>query len=396
MNKGKIILTIVIAAFIAAAALFYFSNRTSKLKNERALHEIFGSIEATEVDVNVKVPGKVADIAVEEGDFVREGERIATFEAENIKAKVKQAEAVYEAAVSKNRQAKVAYDAQAKQSEAVVKQAESALNAAKSQLKKVKGGARPQQLAQAGLLVEQAKNGYEYAKISYERLEQLAKENLVAQQKIDGAKTEMEVAKAKYETAVEQYNLVKEGAQQEDIDSASAVVGQAQAALAVANAAKLQIDLRKQDIEASKAQMEQAKGAVEEAKSYLNDSTVTAPVSGVVSMRSVDKGELVSTGMPIVTITNLKEIWLNIKVSENEISQFNYGEFVNVKISGLKGKIYKGKVTYIAAKPSYAVEKATPEKGSVDIVYFGVKIKLINEDLKLKPGMTGSIIIERE
>ena len=171
-----------------------------------------------------------------------------------------------------------------KQSAAVVKQAESALAAANSQLKKVKGGARPQQIAQAGLLVEQAKNGYEYSKITYERMEQLAKQNLIAQQKMDGARTEMEVAKSKYETAKQQYNLVKEGAQKEDIESANALVGQAQAALALANAAKLQVELRKQDIDASKAQMEQARGAVEEAQSYMNDSRVTAPVSGVISM----------------------------------------------------------------------------------------------------------------
>ena len=396
MKKAGAVLAGLIVLVILCIAVFYNSNSSSKQKIKNSQKEVYGSIEATEVDVNVKIPGKVGNILVDEGDIVKAGDIIAEFEAENIKAKVKQAEAIYNAADSKNRQAKIAYEAQMKQSAAVVKQAESALAAANSQLKKVKGGARPQQIAQAGLLVEQAKNGYEYSKITYERMEQLAKQNLIAQQKMDGAKTEMEVAKSKYKTAKEQYNLVKEGAQKEDIESATALVGQAQAALALANAAKLQVELRKQDIDASKAQMEQARGAIEEAQSYMNDSRVTSPVSGVISMRSVDKGELVSTGMPIVSITDLKTMWLNVKISENSISQFNYGDSINVKIPGMKDKIYKGKITYIAVKPSYATEKATPEKGDKDIVYFAVKIKVENSNMKLKPGMTGAIIIEKE
>ena len=206
---------------VICIVVFYNSNSSSRQKIKNSQKEVYGSIEATEVDVNVKVPGKVGNILVDEGDMVKAGDVIAEFEAENIKAKVKQAEALYNAADSKNKQAKIAYEAQMKQSAAVVKQAESALAAANSQLKKVKGGARPQQIAQAGLLVEQAKNGHEYSKITYERMEQLAKQNLIAQQKMDGAKTEMVVAKSKYETAKEQYNLVKEGAQKEDIQHLS-------------------------------------------------------------------------------------------------------------------------------------------------------------------------------
>ena len=391
MKKASYILIVVIVLFALVTILFFKSNNKNAVKLRVDYPIIFGSFEAEENDVNVKVPGKVADIYVSEGDEVKAGDKIAVFEAENIKAKVEQARAVYSAAKDKNKQAKIAYEAQIKQSNATILQANSALEAANAQLSKVKAGARPQQLTQASLLVEQAKAAYELSKSNYERMEQLAKQNLIAQQKMDFAKTDMDVSKAKYDSAVEQFNLVKEGAQKEDIEAATAVTNQANGAVALANAAKMQIELRKQDIEASKAQMMQAEAAVKEAESYLNDSTIIAPISGIITSKNVDKGELVSTGMPVVTISDIKNMWLNLKISENDISKFQYGKEIIVMIPAMGNKEYKGKISYIASKPSFAVEKATPEKGERDVVYFLVKVKIDNSDEKLKPGMTGAV-----
>lgn len=391
MKKASYILIVVIVLFALVTILFFKSNNKNAVKLRVDYPIIFGSFEAEENDVNVKVPGKVADIYVSEGDEVKAGDKIAVFEAENIKAKVEQARAVYSAAKDKNKQAKIAYEAQIKQSNATILLANSALEAANAQLSKVKAGARPQQLTQASLLVEQAKAAYELSKSNYERMEQLAKQNLIAQQKMDFAKTDMDVSKAKYDSAVEQFNLVKEGAQKEDIEAATAVTNQANGAVALANAAKMQIELRKQDIEASKAQMMQAEAAVKEAESYLNDSTIIAPISGIITSKNVDKGELVSTGMPVVTISDIKNMWLNLKISENDISKFQYGKEIIVMIPAMGNKEYKGKISYIASKPSFAVEKATPEKGERDVVYFLVKVKIDNSDEKLKPGMTGAV-----
>lgn len=391
MKKASYILIVVIVLFALVTILFFKSNNKNAVKLRVDYPIIFGSFEAEENDVNVKVPGKVADIYVSEGDEVKAGDKIAVFEAENIKAKVEQARAVYSAAKDKNKQAKIAYEAQIKQSNATILQANSALEAANAQLSKVKAGARPQQLTQASLLVEQAKAAYELSKSNYERMEQLAKQNLIAQQKMDFAKTDMDVSKAKYDSAVEQFNLVKEGAQKEDIEAATAVKNLANGAVALANAAKMQIELRKQDIEASKAQMMQAEAAVKEAESYLNDSTIIAPISGIITSKNVDKGEIVSTGMPVVTISDIKNMWLNLKISENDISKFQYGKEIIVMIPAMGNKEYKGKISYIASKPSFAVEKATPEKGERDVVYFLVKVKIDNSDEKLKPGMTGAV-----
>ncbi len=293
--------------------------------------EITGSIEAEETDINVKIPGRVARMEVEEGDEVSAGQTIAVMEAENIEAKAMLAKAAVEAATA--------------------------------QYQKAKNGARPQQREQARNLMDQAKAGYDLAQSTYNRLERLYKEGVLAEQKLDVARTELEIGEKRYLAAKEQFEMVEEGAQREDLEAAAALVKQAEAAYA-------------------------------EVQTYLRDSTVTAPVAGIITSKAADQGELVSTGMPLVTICNLKNVWVMVKVRETTVNQFKIGDIVKVKVLGVSNRIYPGKVTFIASKPSFATERAYQEKGEKDLVAFAVKIKLDNSDLLLRPGMTAAVKVE--
>lgn len=391
-RKGIVFLIIFLIAGIFAFTLMKNdSERTQKIKDDGI---ISGVLETDEVDINVKVAGKILEIKVDEGDNVKKGDIIATVEAENIEAKLEQAKALVGIAQTRVKQAEIAYNAAKEQSDAQILQANGAYSAAQAQLKKAQKGARPQQLQQAQELVTQAKEGYEYAKVSYDRIQTLFKEGAISQQKLDGAKAEYEVAKSKYNTAKEQYNLVKEGAQKEDISAAEALVSQAEGMVNLAGVTKLSINARAQDVIAAKEQLLQAQGGVNEILSYLNDSTIKSSKNGTITSKNAEDGELVSTGMPIVTIADLKEIWANIKISENYIGNFKVGDTVDVIIPGENNKIYKGKITTISSKPSYATERASQEKGEKDVVAFTVKIKLDNSNLRLKPGMTASIKVK--
>jgi HlyD family secretion protein len=149
--------------------------------------------------------------------------------------------------------------------------------------------------------------------------------------------------------------------------------------------------LPQQKLDMARTELRQAKAAYEEVQSYLEDSFVKAPIDGIVSSKSVEKGEIVSSGMPLVTITDLQDVWLNLKVRESAVNQFKIGSKIPVRFIGIPNKTYKGVVTYIATKPSYATERAIQEKGEKDMVAFLVKIKLNNSDRLLRPGMTGVI-----
>ncbi|TCL58619.1 HlyD family secretion protein [Hydrogenispora ethanolica] len=326
---GKVLVGLFIV-LVGAALLFVtlHRSRATVAGDEAQPVEISGSLEAEETDVNVKIPGRVAQMLVDEGDEVTAGQVIAVMEADNIEAKANLAKA--------------------------------ALAAATFQYEKARNGARPQQLEQAREMMAQAKAGFDLAQSTYNRLSLLYKEGVLAQQKLDVAGTELEVARARYNAAKEQYDLVREGAQKEDVESAAALVRQAQA-------------------------------ASDEVQTYLNDAKVKAPIGGTVTMKAVTGGELVSTGMPIVTISDLRDIHVEVKVRETALGQFRLGQIVPVKVLGVPGKVYRGKVYNIGAKPSYATERAYQEKGEKDLVAFGVKIKLDNSDLKLRPGMTALI-----
>lgn len=391
-KKGIVFLIIFLVAGILAFTLMRNdSEKTQKIKDDGI---ISGVLETDEVDVNVKVAGKILEVKVDEGDNIKKGDIIATVEAENIETKLEQAKALVGIAQTRVKQAEIAYNAAKEQSDAQILQANGAYSAAQAQLKKAQKGARPQQLQQAQELVTQAKEGYEYAKVSYDRIQTLFKEGAISQQKLDGAKAEYEVAKSKYNTAKEQYNLVKEGAQKEDISAAEALVSQAEGMVNLAGVTKLSINARAQDVIAAKEQLLQAQGGVNEILSYLNDSTIKSPKNGTITSKNAEDGELVSTGMPVVTIADLKEIWANIKISENYIGNFKVGDTVDVYIPGENNKVYKGKITTISSKPSYATERASQEKGEKDVVAFTVKIKLDNSSLRLKPGMTASIKVK--
>ena len=366
-----------------------------KNKDNQDVLTVSGVLETNEIDVNVKVGGKLLEIMVEEGDNVKKGDIIATVEAENIEAKLEQAKALLGIAATRVEQSKIAYAAQKEQSESQIQQATGAYSSAKAQLTKAKKGARPQQLEQAKELVVQAKEAYEYTKVTYDRLKKLYDEGVIPQQKIDGAKAELEVAKAKYNTAQQQYDLVKEGVQKEDISSAEGLVMQAEAMVNLANVTKLQVSAKEQDMIAAKEQLIQAQAGVNEVMSYLNDSTIKAPVDGTITVKNADNGELVSTGMPVVSISNLKDVWANIKIKESAIANIKIGDTIDVIIPGDNNKVYKGKVTSISSKASYATERATQDKNEKDVVAFTVKIKLDNADLRLKPGMTATLKLKK-
>lgn len=329
---GKVLILIV-AVLIAAVVSFFYFNRPAVLTQSfvEQPKEVSGSIEADETDLNVKIPGKVVKVSFEEGQEVEAGQVMAEMQADDIVAKKLRAEA--------------------------------ALAAANAQYNKAKRGARPQQLAQAGEMMEQAKVAYHLSQSNYDRYNQLYREGVLPEQKLDMARTDLQVSLSRYQTAKEQYNLVHEGTQREDIEAAAALVAQAQA-------------------------------ACEEVQTYLDDARVTAPITGIVTMKSIEAGELVSTGMPIATITNLRSIWLTVKIRETAIQQFQLNQMIPVRVLGVPGRAYQGKITYIGAKPGYATERATQEKGEKDLVSFEVRIKLDNSDSKLRPGMTGIINIQ--
>lgn len=322
-----------------------------------------GQVESEEVDLNTKIPGKVARIYVEEGQEVKAGDLIAEIDSTQLQAKKAQVEAQV-------KMAKEAIELQKKITDANVEQASGIFQAAQAQLNKAQEGARSQE-------IEQAKAYYEMMEKTYARVLKLYEKGAIPAQKKDEVETQLKVAK-------EQYSMAVEGARQEDVEAAQGLANQAAGALSAANASKLQVELAEQ-------KYQEALAGLDEVNSLIADTKITAPKSGTIVELNCEVGELVSSGMPIATIGDLKEIFLNLNVYESDISQVHIGQQVKVRFNGLANQTFPGTVKRISAKPTFATKKATSNQED-DILAYEVKVKVTNlGEMQVYPGMTAYV-----
>ena len=273
---------------------------------------VTGEADASEYRVSNMVPGHVDTIYVKEGDFVKKGDTLAHINSKQVAAKMQQATAVQ--------------------------------NAASAQSRKAKGGARSQQIEMAYQVWQKAIAAEEVYRKSYERVKDLKEKGVVAQQKLD----EVE----------QQYLMAKEGAQQEDIAAAAALVNQ-------------------------------AGGAVAEVQSYLDDSYIIAPSDGQVVETYVKVGDLIGTGSPVMSILDMSDCWFFFAVREDMLKGINAGDTVKIKIPALSDTmLYEGEVRRVQAMASYATWRATKTNGQYDVKSFDVKVVPTGKIEDLKPGMT--------
>ncbi|MGI9951977.1 efflux RND transporter periplasmic adaptor subunit [Moorellaceae bacterium AZ2] len=350
--------------------------------------KVDGMVEAEEVDVAAKIPGRIQSIQVREGDTVKAGQVLAYIEVKELKEKEKQAQAAVEAARAQYEKAKNALLLQEKASEADIQAAQAAVNQAMSQYDKAKKGPRAQQIEQARAKLDQAKAALEVAEKSYERTKQLFESGAASQQMLDEVKAKYEAARQEMRYAEEGLKLLEEGTQEEDIRAAAAAVQQAQAALLKAEAGKIQDLIARNAVQMAEADLKRAEAALAEVRSNLEEATIKAPCDGIIVTKYVDEGEMIATGMPLFTIQQPEKNWVNVKVKETEVGQIKEGQKVKVTSSNFPGKTFEGRVESIRQKPDYATQRATNERGDKDIVAYNVKVRLDNPELKAGMSVT--------
>ncbi|MCR5482106.1 MAG: efflux RND transporter periplasmic adaptor subunit [Clostridia bacterium] len=235
--------------------------------------------------------------------------------------------------------------------EAKLQQAQGAEAAAAAVANKAANGARAQEVAQA-------KAAYDYAAKQYNRMKTLLAEEAISQATFDGVE-------AQYIAAKETYNMAVEGARAEDKAAAA-------------------------------AQVSQAAGAVAEVNSYLDYSEIKAPMDGVVSSINISKGELISTGMALATVTKKSDPWVEVNVKETDLSKVHLGAEVKVKFAAYEDETFKGRIVNVSQKPDFATKRATNENGDFDILSYGVKVEITDAPKELYSGMTVIVDFEDE
>ena len=291
---------------------------------DREPNVIQGQVEVSEYRVSSKVPGRILEIRVKEGDFVKVGDTLAILDAPDVRAKMEQAR--------------------------------SAENAAAALELKAQNGARKEQIQGAFSVLQQAKAGFEIAEKSYNRIQRLFDEGVVSAQKRDEVYANYKAMEAQMKAAQSQYDMAVNGARMEDKMAAAAQVGR-------------------------------AKGAVNEVYSYLGETVQIAQMEGEVADIYPKVGELVGTGSPIMSIAVMDDMWGTFNVREDQLGDMKVGSEFTAYVPAFK-KDVKMKVYYLKDQGSYAVWKATKANGQYDLRTFEVKARPVEKLDGLRPGMS--------
>ena len=285
---------------------------------------IQGQVEVSEYRVSSKVPGRILEIRVKEGDYVKAGDTLAILDAPDVRAKMEQAQ--------------------------------SAESAAAALEMKAKNGARKEQIQGAFSVLQQAKAGFEIAEKSYNRVQRLFDEGVMSAQKRDEAFANYKAMEAQMKAAQSQYDMAVNGARMEDKLAASAQVGR-------------------------------ARGAVQEVNSYIHETVQIAQKEGEVTDIYPKVGELVGTGSPIMSIAMMDDMWGTFNVREDQLNDIHVGTEFTVFVPAFNKEV-KMKVYHLKDQGSFAVWKATKANGQYDLKTFEVKARPVEKLEGLRPGMS--------
>lgn len=311
------LIAIVVVTLLLAIIGFVFMREPDEI--------IEGQADATSVRISGKLPGRVVELMVSEGDMVKAGDTLVHIHSSLAEAKLMQAEAMENVAAAQNQ--------------------------------KVDAGTRSQIIQAAAELVAQAKAGATITRKTYDRMQRLFEQGVVSEQKRDEAKAAYDAAVAAQQAAESQLSLARSGAQKEDKESAAALVTA-------------------------------ARGGVAEVESLLEDQYLTAPCDGQIDQIYPQPGELVSLGAPIMSLLKIDDKWVTFNVREELLSQMKLGDSITVEIPSLDRMSAKARIYYVRDMGSYATWRATKATGDWDSRTFEVKARTTDQIPDLRPGMT--------
>ena len=283
-----------------------------------------GQMEARRVLVSGKIPGRIDKLLVREGQSIKKNALVAVISSPEIEAKKMQAQG--------------------------------ALGAARAQASKARNGARSEDITALKAMADRAQDAATLAKNTYDRVQKLFNEGVLPLQKRDEAETQMKASQSAADAAKAQYNQAVAGARSEDKAAANALVMQ-------------------------------AKGATAEVDAYLEETKIRSPISGEVSLKLAEEGEVVGSGMPVIAVTDLDDSWAVFHLREDMLKNVSKGKKFTVHIPALDKDI-EMEVSYIASVGDYATWRSSKESGGFDLKTFEVRLRPTEKVENLRPGMS--------
>ena len=316
-NITGLLVTIAVFAAVISLSIYFFSNSEPTY--------LQGQVEAKQINVAPKVPGRVKAIYKQEGDAVHKGDLLLELESTELDAKLSQAEA--------------------------------ARLAAQAQSDKAQRGARTEQIQAAYNVWQQAQAAADFAAKSYERVNNLYNDKVLPAQKKDEVYTQMVALQKQADAAKSQYEMAKNGARVEDKTAAQALVAQAQ-------------------------------GVITEVNAYKDGAKVFAPADAEIQTIIPNEGEIVNAGYPVMNLIDSSDEWVVFNIREDKMADFKIGTKFKGIVPALANQEIEMEVKHIAVQADFATWTATKSKGDFDKKTFAIKAYPTEKIKDLRPGMS--------
>lgn len=288
-----------------------------------------GNIEVTDAQVSFKIPGRVVEREVTEGDRVKAGQLVARLD-----------------------------DVEQKE-ELALRRAE--LAEAEAAYSALQAGSRPQEIAASEATVRSADADRDRLRLDFIRQKDLRSKNAITDRELEASEAELKVAEARAVEAAERFKLVQAGPRIEEIAQ-------------------------------GRARAEQARAAVALAEIQVDNTQLVSPLAGVVLSKNIEPGEYVSPGTPVITVADIAHVWVRAYVNETDLSRVHLGQKIAVHTDTYPGKDYEGTIGFIASEAEFTPKTVQTSKERVKLV-FRIKIELDNPRDELKPGMPADATI---
>jgi len=327
--------------FVIIGVLIFYMKKD---QNDSDTLMVSGSIEIRDVRLSFKIPGILKSRKIEEGDTVQAGQVVAELDDVDL--------------------------------ELAVNQAQNNRELARAVLSELESGSRPQEIKATRAELERTRAGHraadarlKLARADHERLLTLFNQGGISKSEYEKYQTRLETARNAYdETAAlvrgaqERLSLIKEGARPEKIQ-------QARMRLAI------------------------AEEMLEQARQQLSYTVLVSPIEATVMSTSAEQGEYLAPGSVVVTMGDLKNVWVRAYVNETDLGKIRLKQQVDIKTDTYPEKIYKGRISYINSEAEFTPKTVQTFEERVKLVY-RIKIECENPDQELKAGMPADAVID--
>ena len=341
----KLILPLVLLLAAGAGWYAYARSRPTSLT-------LTGIVTTNDVIVSPQIAGQIGQLFVKEGDTVTKDQLIAVIRPDELQADTAYYQSNVAGLASQVRESEAALRFQERQTEDQIRQAESALQSLEAQVKA-------------------ASSDLEAARLTYSRTQDLAQQHVASAQELDQARTGFATAQAK-------------------VDSLSKQVDAQRATVALARSNAEQIAMRRSQLQASEHMEKAAAAQKTKADVRLRYTEIHAPIDGIVDVRAVRPGEIVTPGQPVVTLINPDDLWVRADVEETYVDRVRVGDKMRVRLPS--GEECDGTVFYRGVDASFATQRDV-SRTKRDIKTFEVRLRVDNHDRHLAVGMTAYVLL---